>query len=78
MATVTIRELPDDLVDRIKDRAARSGRSMEQELRELLQRSYATRQEVLDRIEQRHGTLPKTTAEEVNQWIRAGRSRPVE
>ena len=36
MATLTIRNLPDDVRDRIRVRAARNGRSMEAEARSLL------------------------------------------
>ncbi|MFZ5675803.1 MAG: FitA-like ribbon-helix-helix domain-containing protein [Pseudomonadota bacterium] len=36
MAQVLIRNLPDDVVDRLKERAAGKGRSLEQELREIV------------------------------------------
>jgi antitoxin FitA len=39
MATITIRNVPDELVDRIKWLAGQKGVSMEQEIRDLLQRS---------------------------------------
>jgi len=75
MATLTIRNLPDDVVKRLKEVAARNKRSMEQEVRELLQERFATRVEVLRRVRERCRSLPKTTAEEVNRWIREGRER---
>ena len=37
MATITIRNVPDQLVDRIKRLAEQKGVSMEQEIRDLLQ-----------------------------------------
>lgn len=36
MAQVLIRNLPDDVVERLKERAAGKGRSLEQELREIV------------------------------------------
>lgn len=36
MAQVLIRNLPDDTVERLKERAAGKGRSLEQELREIV------------------------------------------
>lgn len=77
MATLTIRNLPDDLVQRIKTRAAAKGCSMEQEVRQLLETRYASRQTVIGRICERWSTLPKTTAEEVNQWRTVGRQNEV-
>lgn len=41
MATLTIRNLPDDVRDRLRIRAAANGRSMEAEARDLLQRAVA-------------------------------------
>jgi plasmid stability protein len=75
MATLTVRNLPDDVVKRLKEVAARNKRSMEQEVRELLQERFATRAEVLKRVRASWRTLPKTTAEEVNRWICEGRER---
>jgi plasmid stability protein len=40
MATLTIRNLPDDVRDRLRVRAARNGRSMEAEAREALKQLY--------------------------------------
>lgn len=41
MATLTIRNLPDDVRDRLRMRAAAHGRSMEAEARDLLKRAVA-------------------------------------
>ena len=73
MATLTIRNLPDPLVKRIKSLAQAKGYSMEQEVRELLETRYAARMEVINRIQQRWPDLPETTAEEVENWKNLGR-----
>jgi antitoxin FitA len=43
MATLTIRNVPDELVNRIKLLAGQKGVSMEQEIRDLLQSRYEQR-----------------------------------
>ena len=77
MATLTIRNVPDEVVARLKKVAANKGHSMEQELRELLKTRYPSRGEVLDRVEQRWETLPPVSAEEIDQWIAEARNHPV-
>jgi len=42
MGSITIRRLDDDLKQRLRQRAARHGRSMEDEVRELLRTTLAT------------------------------------
>ena len=73
MAAITIRNLPDDLVDRLKEAAAAHNRSLEQEVRELLEQRYAPKEEVLDRVRGRWEGLPETTAAEVARWREGGR-----
>jgi plasmid stability protein len=73
MATLTIRNLPKDLVERIKDVAARNGRSMESELRDFLLQRYVTRQQVLEEIRNRPPGFPSATAREIRRWIETGR-----
>lgn len=73
MATLTIRNLPDDLIERVKASAAHHGCSMEQELRDLLQSRYARRSEVLARIRSRWKDLPATEAQELVRWREEGR-----
>ncbi len=75
MATVTIRNLPEKLVNRLKAAAKQRGRSMEQEVRELLQARYAARSEILSRVRKRWETLPETTADEASRWRAEGRRR---
>ena len=72
MATLTIRNLSDDLVERLKKTAARQGRSMEQEVRLLLQRRYAERSELLEKIRDRWDLASAPTGDEVQQWLRIG------
>lgn len=54
MATLTIRNLPDDLRDRIRREAAEHGRSMEEEARQTLTERYRPRasvEEILKRLD---------------------------
>jgi plasmid stability protein len=73
MGSVTIRNLPDGVVAEIKAAARRNGRSLESELRELLQRRYRSRREVLTAVRERWDELPRVTAAEVDAWIESGR-----
>lgn len=76
MATLTIRNVPADVVQRVKEKAARHGRSMEQELRLHLEQAYRRREETLQRIEERWQQLPdsaKASPDEIEAWIREGR-----
>jgi plasmid stability protein len=74
MATITIRGVPPELVQRIKDDARRKGRSMEQELRELLAVRYPSRAEAVAEVRARWKRLPPTSAEEADGWVEKGRS----
>lgn len=73
MASVTIRNLAPEVVTEIKVVAARNGRSLEAELRDLLTRRYRRRSEVLRSIRGRWKDLPKVTASQVDAWIESGR-----
>ena len=74
MPTLTIRNVPNDLLKRLKTAAARNRRSMEQEVRELLRQRYCRRREVLDEIRQSWMQLPTSSAAEIDRWIARGRS----
>jgi len=74
MATLTVRNLPDDLVDRLKEAAARHGRSMEQEVRLLLQTRYAARADLLESIRRQWNDDDAPTPDEVREWRDTGRS----
>lgn len=73
MATITIHNVPDELVDRIKLLAAQKGISMEEEIRDLLQGRYVQRSAVIERIRQRWTTLPIQAANQVQDWKEQGR-----
>jgi plasmid stability protein len=74
MPTLTIRNVPARVVRSLKALARRRRRSMEQEVRELLEAHVAERRSVLEQIEagwNRQQRRP--TAREVDSWIGAGR-----
>ena len=73
MSTITVRNLPDELVERIKAVAGKNGRSMEQEVRELLIHRYMPKDELLQRIRERWAKLDTPTADEVKVWTGTGR-----
>ncbi len=73
MATLTIRNLPDDLVKRLKAVAERNGRSMEQEVRELLQQRYMKREDLLKKIRARWRKVAAPSPAELKKWIGEGR-----
>ena len=73
MATLTVRNVPDDVVERIKNAAAQRGHSMEQEVRELIETRFQAKNEALRRIRERWKDLPETTPEEIERWIETGR-----
>ena len=53
MAQLTIRQLDDTVVARLRERAAAAGRSMEQEVREILTSACADPDAVVSRLRQR-------------------------
>jgi plasmid stability protein len=74
MPTLTIRNVPGRVVRSLKALARRRQRSMEQEVRELLESHAAERRSVLEQIEAgwlRQARRP--TATEIDAWIGAGR-----
>lgn len=75
MVTVTIHDLPDDVAERIELLAMKNGRTMEQEIRELLTARYASRKTVIQGVRERWDALPTTAKEEIDSWIAEGRSR---
>ena len=75
MPTLTIRNVPAGTVDTLKALAKRDGRSMAQEVRELLDRYAAERQSVLEQIESSWAEQTRRpTAEEIDRWMGIGRS----
>ena len=74
-ATLTIRNVPMRIVRGLKSLAKRRGRSMEQEVRDLLEEYVAERSSVLRQIEatwDRQSRRPGGA--EIDAWIAAGRT----
>lgn len=74
MATLTVRNLPARVVKSLKGLARRNRRSMEQEVRAVLEQHVGDRLALLDEIEQswtRQARRPK--AREVDAWVGVGR-----
>jgi plasmid stability protein len=73
MAAITIRNISEELVERIKFLAEQKGVSMEQEVRDLLQIRYGRRSDVLERIQRRVEDLPFEQESHVQSWKDLGR-----
>jgi plasmid stability protein len=74
MATITVRNVPPKVVQSLKALAKRHNRSMEQEVRELLEGYVAERRAVLDQIEAGwQAQTRRPTASEVDGWMAVGR-----
>jgi plasmid stability protein len=74
MPTITVRNVPAKIVQSLKGLAKRHNRSMEQEVRDVLEGYVAERRAVLDQIEAgwpRQARRP--TAAEVDDWMAVGR-----
>lgn len=72
MPTLTIRNLPDDLIERLRRTATRQGHSMEQEVRLLLQARYMEKGKLLDRVRSHWDDFPAPTARETARWRQMG------
>ena len=74
MPTLTIRGLPLRVVQSLKSLAERNGRSMEQEVREVIEEHVSEREAVLDQIEASWSEQRRRpTAAEVDRWLETGR-----
>jgi len=74
MANLTIRNVPARVVKSLKALARRHKRSMEQEVRALLEQHVGDRTALLDEIEQAWARQTRRpNAREVDSWIEAGR-----
>jgi plasmid stability protein len=74
MPTITVRNVPTKVIQSLKSLAKRRNRSMEQEVRELLEGYVAERRAILDQIAA--GWTKQTrrpTAAEVDTWMAVGR-----
>lgn len=77
MASVTVRNVDPVIIERLKDRARRSGRSMEAEIRALLADAVRTRRDALERIDEiRRRGVRSSQPEEVEEWIRGTWEHP--
>jgi len=74
MPTLTIRNLPSDVVARLKARAASRGRSMEEEARQVLQQHLRPRDQILRDLMSRWKRRGPS-ARAVSSWIEVGRDR---
>lgn len=74
MPTITVRNVPPKVVQSLKALAKRNNRSMEQEVRELLEGYVAERRAVLDQIEAGwQAQTRRPTAAEIDAWMAVGR-----
>ncbi|MDR2670089.1 MAG: hypothetical protein LBC14_09095 [Desulfovibrio sp.] len=73
MASITIRNLSSDIVASLKALAADNGRSMEQEVREILADRLIPRHRLLDDIQAKWTEFPPPSAQDVQEWIDSGR-----
>lgn len=74
MPTITVRNVPARVVQSLKALARRRNRSMEQEVRELLEGYVAERRAVLDQIEAGwQAQARRPTAAEIDTWMAVGR-----
>ena len=76
MAQVLVRNLPDDVVARLKARAARARHSLEQELRHILiEAARQGREEVLAEMDRIRARTPKVAQTDSAELIREDRDR---
>ena len=74
MATLTIRNVAPKVVRALKAQAERNKRSMEQEVREIIESQVADRTSAVDQITRSWAAQERApSAEEVELWIREGR-----
>lgn len=74
MPTITVRNVPPKVVQSLKALAKRHNRSMEQEVRELLEGYVVERRAILDQIEAGwQAQTRRPTAAEVDAWLALGR-----
>lgn len=74
MPTLTVRNVPPKVVQSLKALAKRHNRSMEQEVRELLEGYVTERRAVLDQIQAGWAKQARRpTAAEVDTWMALGR-----
>jgi plasmid stability protein len=76
MAQVIVRQLPDEVVVRLKARAAQARHSLEQELRNILiEAARPTRDEILADMDRIRAMTPRTLQTDSAELIREDRDR---
>ena len=76
VATITVRNIPDEVVEMIKSRAKRNRRSMEQEVRSILSGAVHDREAAMKRIKALWKKQNKPISkEEVDAWLKRARYR---
>lgn len=74
MPTLTIRNVPAKVVRALKAQAKRNRRSMEQEVRELIEARVSDRASAIAQIKRAWASQKRSpTAAEVEAWLREGR-----
>jgi antitoxin FitA len=74
MATLTIRNLPDEVIEALKALARKHGRSMEEEVRRLLADQVLDRRSALEQIDRLvEQQARSTTPEEIDAALEEGR-----
>jgi phosphopantothenoylcysteine decarboxylase / phosphopantothenate---cysteine ligase len=74
MAVLTIRNLPDEVADALREIAARNGRSMEEQVRRILTEQVMDRTSALVRIDEMIARQARsTTPDEIDAAIEKGR-----
>ena len=73
MATITVRNLSDELVSLIKESAKNHGVSMEQEVRDTLTDRFRSKKAVLDLIESSWLNDGKPSGKDLERWVRMSR-----
>jgi plasmid stability protein len=74
MTTLTVRNVPEARIRALKERARRHGRSMEEELRQIIDESTRSLDEVCQAIEATWAQQARPTdATEVDRWLRESR-----
>lgn len=73
MPSITIRNVPGEVIARLKQTAASHGRSMEEEVRRLLQHRFRSREDILAELPSRWAQRGRPRSDEVDGWIELGR-----
>jgi plasmid stability protein len=67
---LSVKNVPDDLMDRLRQRAKRHHRSLQGELMVILEGAVGSEKLSLDEAERRLGALDLTTGDESTAWVR--------